>query len=76
MAVDPISLEVFKNMFISVAEEMGVALRRGAGGDGKYRGGYEEVKLAGKEVQDVEAGDVLSIRTPGGDGWGPPEADE
>ena len=30
MAVDPISLEVFKNMFISVAEEMGVALLRTA----------------------------------------------
>ena len=30
MAVDPISLEVFKNMFISVAEEMGVALQRTA----------------------------------------------
>ena len=28
MAVDPISLEVFKNMFISVSEEMGVALER------------------------------------------------
>ncbi len=30
MPVDPISLEVFKNMFISVAEEMGVALLRTA----------------------------------------------
>ena len=30
MAVDPISLEVFKNMFISVAEEMGVTLLRTA----------------------------------------------
>ena len=30
MAVDAISLEVFKNMFISVAEEMGVALQRTA----------------------------------------------
>ena len=30
MAVDPISLEVFKNMFISVSEEMGVALLRTA----------------------------------------------
>jgi N-methylhydantoinase B/oxoprolinase/acetone carboxylase alpha subunit len=30
MAVDPISLEVFKNMFISVAEEMGVAPLRTA----------------------------------------------
>ncbi|MCH8896864.1 MAG: hydantoinase B/oxoprolinase family protein, partial [Chloroflexi bacterium] len=28
MPVDPISLEVFKNMFISVSEEMGVALQR------------------------------------------------
>jgi N-methylhydantoinase B len=30
MPVDPISLEVFKNMFISVADEMGVALLRTA----------------------------------------------
>ena len=37
------------------------------------RGGYEEVHLAGKETLDVEAGDVLSIRTPGGGGWGKPE---
>jgi N-methylhydantoinase B len=38
------------------------------------RGGYEEVHLAGKETIDVEAGDVLSIRTPGGGGWGRPES--
>ena len=37
------------------------------------RGGYEEVHLAGKETLDVEAGDVLSLRTPGGGGWGKPE---
>ncbi len=37
------------------------------------RGGYEEVRLAGKETLDVEAGDILSIRTPGGGGWGAPE---
>ena len=37
------------------------------------RGGYEEVQLAGKEILDVEAGDVLSVRTPGGGGWGAPE---
>ena len=30
MPVDPVSLEVFKNLFISVAEEMGVALGRTA----------------------------------------------
>ena len=30
MPVDPISLEVFKNMFVSVSEEMGVALLRTA----------------------------------------------
>jgi len=30
MAVDPISLEVFKSLFISVSEEMGVALQRTA----------------------------------------------
>ncbi len=39
------------------------------------RGGYEEVQLAGKEILDVEAGDVLSIRTPGGGGWGAPNED-
>ena len=37
------------------------------------RGGYEEVHLAGKETLDVEAGDILSLRTPGGGGWGKPE---
>jgi N-methylhydantoinase B len=37
-----------------------------------FRAGYEEIKLAGKEILDVEAGDVLSIRTPGGGGWGTP----
>jgi len=36
------------------------------------KGGYEEVHLAGKETLDVEAGDILSIRTPGGGGWGKP----
>ena len=40
------------------------------------RGGYEEVVLSGKEVLDVEPGDVLSIRTPGGGGWGTPPEDE
>ena len=38
------------------------------------RGGYEEVHLAGKETLDVEAGDILSIRTPGGGGWGDPDS--
>ena len=98
------------------------ALRRGSGGDGKYKGGdglirdveflaparvtilserrnipppgyhgghhgetgenvlfksgYEEIHLAGKETLDVEIGDVLSIRTPGGGGWGAPETEE
>ena len=36
------------------------------------KGGYEEVILAGKETLDVEPGDVLSLRTPGGGGWGKP----
>ena len=36
------------------------------------RGGFEEVHLAGKETLDVDVGDVLSIRTPGGGGWGDP----
>jgi N-methylhydantoinase B len=38
------------------------------------KGGCEEVPLAGKETLDVEPGDVLSIRTPGGGSWGEPEA--
>ena len=40
------------------------------------RGGYEEVKLSGKEVLDVELGDVLSVRTPGAGGWGAPPEEE
>ena len=36
------------------------------------RGGYEEVNLAGKELLDVAAGDVISIQTPGAGGWGVP----
>jgi N-methylhydantoinase B len=124
MPADPINLEVFKNMFISVAEEMEFAfplrlkryaLRRGSGGDGLvrdvellaparvtvlseqrkrpppgyhdghhgqtgenvlFRGGYEEVTLAGKEILDVETGNVLTIRTPGGGGWGAPDTNE
>ena len=43
-----------------------------AGENVLLRGGYEEVHLAGKETLDVAAGDVLSIRTPGGGGWGQP----
>ncbi len=39
------------------------------------KGGYEEVQLAGKETLDVEPGDILSIRTPGGGGWGQPAAE-
>ena len=38
------------------------------------KGGYEEVNLAGKELLDVEAGDVISIQTPGAGGWGAPSA--
>ena len=45
------------------------------GEDLLLRGGHEEVQLAGKEILDVEAGDVLSIRTPGGGGWGAPDKD-
>ena len=37
------------------------------------RGGYEEVQLAGKELIDVQPGDILSVRTPGAGGWGAPE---
>ena len=40
------------------------------------RGGYEEVRLAGKEIVDVVAGDIISMRTPGGGGWGAPEKGE
>lgn len=38
-----------------------------------FRSGYEEIHLSGKETLDVEAGDILSIRTPGGGGWGKPD---
>lgn len=38
-----------------------------------YRGGTEEVRLPPKATFRVEPGDILSIRTPGGGGWGPPE---
>ena len=37
------------------------------------RGGVEEVQLSGKEVVDVQAGDVISVHTPGAGGWGAPE---
>ena len=49
------------------------------GGPGEnvlLRGGYEEITLAGKELIDVEAGDVISIRTPGAGGWGAPEVEQ
>ncbi|MDP3064616.1 MAG: hydantoinase B/oxoprolinase family protein [Chloroflexota bacterium] len=36
------------------------------------RGGVEEVRLPGKATFEVAPGDVLSIRTPGGGGWGKP----
>ena len=41
-----------------------------------FKGGYEEVKLSGKEVLDVQPGDMLSVRTPGGGGWGEPPEQE
>ena len=37
------------------------------------RGGVEEVQLAGKEIIDVDAGDVVRVSTPGAGGWGAPE---
>ena len=37
------------------------------------RGGVEEVQLAGKEVIDVSAGDVVRVSTPGAGGWGAPD---
>ena len=40
------------------------------------RGGYEEITLAGKELIDVEVGDVISIRTPGAGGWGASEGEQ
>ena len=48
-----------------------------------YKGGVEEVRLPAKTTFDAEPGDVLSLRTPGGGGWGeesaanePPAASE
>jgi N-methylhydantoinase B len=35
-----------------------------------YRGGVEEIRLPAKVTFQAEAGDVLSLRTPGGGGWG------
>ncbi len=37
------------------------------------RQGVEEVMLSSKETLEVQPGDVLSIRTPGGGGWGKAE---
>ena len=31
-----------------------------------------EVPLASKATFSVEAGDIVSVRSPGGGGWGPP----
>jgi N-methylhydantoinase B/oxoprolinase/acetone carboxylase alpha subunit len=31
---------------------------------------------SGKELVDVEAGDVISVRTPGAGGWGAPEGEK
>ncbi|MBI2872206.1 MAG: hydantoinase B/oxoprolinase family protein [Chloroflexi bacterium] len=38
-----------------------------------YHGGVEEVRIQAKATFDAEPGDVLSIRTPGGGGWGKAE---
>ena len=38
-----------------------------------YKGGVEEVRLPAKTTFQAEAGDLLSIRTPGGGGWGAAE---
>ena len=52
----------------------------GGGGAGKcgentlLRAGGIEETLPGKATFDVEPGDVLHVETPGGGGWGPPEA--
>ena len=40
------------------------------------KGGVEEVRLPPKATFSAEPGDILSIRTPGGGGWGKPEGDE
>jgi len=34
-----------------------------------------EERLPGKATFHVEAGDVVSIRSPGGGGWGPPDGE-
>ena len=41
-----------------------------------YKGGVEEVRLPAKVTFQADAGDVLSLRTPGGGGWGKEEASE
>ena len=37
------------------------------------KGDHEETRLPGKAVLKIRGGDVLSVRTPGGGGFGPPE---
>jgi N-methylhydantoinase B len=46
----------------------------GAPGDDYLRTDGEFVPIAGKSTHELDAGDVVSIRTPGGGGMGDPEA--
>ena len=55
MSVDPIRLEIFKNLFHSVAEEMGAALRRSA-----FSPNIKERRDYSCAVFDA-AGDVLAM---------------
>jgi N-methylhydantoinase B len=41
-----------------------------------FKGGVEEVRLPPKVTLRVDAGDIVSIRTPGGGGWGKPPGKE
>ncbi len=50
--------------------------RPGAPGRNLLLRGQEELKLSGKAEFRVGPGDVLSLRTPGGGGWGPPAESE
>jgi N-methylhydantoinase B len=63
---------------LSERRDVGPAGARGgeAGAPGEnvlVRGGVEE-RLPAKATFSVESGDVLSIRSPGGGGWGRPDA--
>jgi N-methylhydantoinase B/oxoprolinase/acetone carboxylase alpha subunit len=73
-----LELTIFNKLFAAVAEEMGIVLResavfpqpQGAPGENVLITETEEQTLPGKINLTLPAGSRLSIRTPGGGGWG------